>query len=159
MHGRRCAGEPRPAIKDRVGLGYETLSKINLGLPDQSRARSEESLALARQASDPFALALSLLFAADLHQRRGEPEQALEYAYAALELSSGGSHSIWATILRGWALARQGSHEEGIALLHRGLGALEATGAALGDSCVLPRGERYCGFASGKRAAEQRVAG
>ncbi|MCY0853436.1 hypothetical protein [Cupriavidus sp. D39] len=43
----------------------------------------------------------------------------------------------WATILRGWALARQGNGEEGIALIHQGLRAHEATGAALGRPSLL----------------------
>ncbi len=43
-----------------------------LGLPDQSEALSEEALVLARQASDPLGLALSLIYAAELHQRRGD---------------------------------------------------------------------------------------
>ncbi|MDF3886131.1 adenylate/guanylate cyclase domain-containing protein [Cupriavidus basilensis] len=111
-----------------------------LGLPDQSLNRCKEALALARKASDPFALALSLIFAAELHQRRCELEPALEYANAALALSSeqGFPHYLaWATILRGWAFARQGNSEEGIALIHQGLRAHEATGAALGRPSLL----------------------
>uniref|UniRef100_UPI003F499F2B adenylate/guanylate cyclase domain-containing protein n=1 Tax=Cupriavidus necator TaxID=106590 RepID=UPI003F499F2B len=112
-----------------------------LGLPDQSRARSEEAMALSRKASDPFALAVSLIFAAELHQRRGELRPALEYANAALALSSEQGFPLylaWATILRGWALAAlEGSHEDGIAQMHQGLGAHEATGAALGRPSLL----------------------
>ncbi|MGO4329003.1 adenylate/guanylate cyclase domain-containing protein [Cupriavidus sp. 2TAF22] len=111
-----------------------------LGLPGQARARSEEALAIARKTSDPFGLALSLIFAAELYQRLGEPEQVLEYANAALELSSEQGFPFYlarATILRGWALAWQGSHEEGIALIHHGLDAHEATGAALGRPSML----------------------
>ncbi|MFJ4291113.1 adenylate/guanylate cyclase domain-containing protein [Cupriavidus sp. NPDC089707] len=111
-----------------------------LGLPDQSQARSEEALVLARQAADPFDLALALIFAAELHQRRGELEPALEYTNAALALSSEQGFPLYlarATILRGWALARQGSHEAGIALMQQGLGAHEATGATLGRPSLL----------------------
>uniref|UniRef100_UPI003F4963E8 ATP-binding protein n=1 Tax=Cupriavidus yeoncheonensis TaxID=1462994 RepID=UPI003F4963E8 len=126
-----------PAVNMR-----STLSWIlwYLGLPNQSLTCCEEALALARKASDPFALALSLIFAAELHQRRGELEQALEYANAALALSSDQGFPLylaWATILRGWGLARQGNPEEGIALIHQGLRAHEATGAALGRPSLL----------------------
>ncbi len=38
-----------------------------LGFPDQACVRSEKALALASKASDPFALAMSLIFAAELH--------------------------------------------------------------------------------------------
>ncbi|KJK17983.1 ATP synthase subunit beta [Burkholderiaceae bacterium 16] len=121
-----------PAVHMRSSLSWFLWY---LGLPDQSRVRSEEALALARQASDPFGLALSLLYAAELHQRRGEIESALECANAALDLSSEQGFPLylgWATILRGWAFARQGNHEEGIALIHQGLHAHEATGTSLG---------------------------
>ena len=109
-------------------------------MPDQSWARAEEALALARHASDPFSLALSLVFAAELHQRRGEIERALEYANAALALSSEQGFPLYlarAEILRGWVLATQGIHEEGIALIHQGLRAHEATGASLGRPSLL----------------------
>jgi predicted ATPase len=109
-------------------------------LPDQSRARSEEALALARKSSDPFGLALCLIFAAELHQYRREVQLAREYADAAIALSSDQGFPLylgWGTILRGWALAEQGSHEEGIAQIHQGLSAHEATGAALGRPRLL----------------------
>ncbi|AGW95758.1 hypothetical protein N234_37475 [Ralstonia pickettii DTP0602] len=111
-----------------------------LGLPDQSRARCEEALELARKVSDTFGLALTLIFAAELHQRRCEVQPALEYANAAIALSSDLGFPLylaWGTILRGWAFARQGSHEEGIAQMHQGLDAREATGAVLGQPSLL----------------------
>jgi predicted ATPase len=37
----------------------------------------------------------------------------------------------WATCLRGWAVAAQGSHEDGIAQIQKGLAALEAKGAGV----------------------------
>jgi predicted ATPase len=59
-----------------------------LGLPDQSRTRCEEALELARAAADPFGLALSLIFAAELYRRRDEAESALGYADAAIAVSA-----------------------------------------------------------------------
>jgi len=43
----------------------------------------------------------------------------------------------YATILRGWALAAQGRHEEGIAQIQEGLAAYRATGSAVGRSFLL----------------------
>ncbi|TPQ37961.1 adenylate/guanylate cyclase domain-containing protein [Cupriavidus pinatubonensis] len=126
-----------PALHMRSSLSW---SLWYLGLPDQSLSRSEEALEMARNASDPFGLALALIYAAELYQRRGEPEETLEFANAALQLSSEQGFSLylaWSTILRGWAVARQGSYAEGIALIHQGLGAHEATGAALGRPSLL----------------------
>ncbi|WP_011295923.1 adenylate/guanylate cyclase domain-containing protein [Cupriavidus necator] len=126
-----------PAVHVRSTLGWILWY---LGYPHQAQVRCEEALALARQASDPFALALSLIFAAELHQRIGQRDATLEYANAALALSreQGFPHYLaWATILRGWALARQGSIEAGIALIQQGLRDHQATGAALGRPSLL----------------------
>ncbi|MHA7685072.1 adenylate/guanylate cyclase domain-containing protein [Cupriavidus sp. PET2-C1] len=119
-----------------------TLSRIlwYLGLPDQARAHCDEAMALARQVSDPFALALSLIFAAELHRCRREAQLARDYADAAIALSSDQGYPLylaWGTILRGAALAEQGSHEDGIDQIKEGLGAYEATGAVLGRPTLL----------------------
>ncbi|MGY2492705.1 adenylate/guanylate cyclase domain-containing protein [Cupriavidus sp. CP313] len=137
-YGHLLRDARNPALHMRSNL---SLILWYLGLPDQSRALCEETLALARKASDPFGLALSLIFAAEVYQHRGELRAAQEYANAALALSSehGFPHYLaWATIQRGWALAAQeGSREDGIAQIHQGLGAHEATGAALGRPSFL----------------------
>ncbi|WP_454736016.1 adenylate/guanylate cyclase domain-containing protein [Cupriavidus necator] len=111
-----------------------------LGLPDQACTRSEEAMELARKASDPFGLALSLIFAAELHQRRCDVQRALECANAAIALSNDHGFQLylaWGTILRGWALAGHGSYEDGIAQMQQGFSALEATGAVLGRPSLL----------------------
>jgi predicted ATPase len=43
----------------------------------------------------------------------------------------------WATTLRGWAIAAQGRHEEGIAQMQESLAAVRATGAEIGRPHVL----------------------
>ncbi len=113
-----------------------TLGRIlwHLGFPDQALARCHEAVALARQASDPFALALALIYDAELHGRRREIHLALEYAEAVISLSREQGFTLyvgWGTVLRGWALAGQGSHSEGIAQMREGLNAHKAAGAIL----------------------------
>ena len=57
-----------------------------------------------------------------------------EQAEAAVALSTEQGFALWAasgTILHGWALARQGQGEEGIAQIRQGIAAWRATGAAL----------------------------
>ena len=44
---------------------------------------------------------------------------------------------LYATVLRGWAMAEQGRHEEGIAQIQEGLAASRATGAELWRPYVL----------------------
>ena len=136
-HGHLLRYARSPAVHMR-----STLSWIlwYLGLPDQACVRSEEAMELARKASDPFGLAMSLIFAAELHQRRCDTQRALKCADAAIELSKdhGFQHYLaWGTILRGWALAGPGSHEDAIAQMHQGLEALEAAGAVLGRPSML----------------------
>ncbi|MGN5478018.1 hypothetical protein ACTMU2_16720 [Cupriavidus basilensis] len=105
------------------------------GLPDQSRRRCEEALELARAAADPFGLALSLIFAAELYRRRDEVERSIECADAAIAVSAERGFPIyeaWGTTLRGWALTKLGKEKEGLAQLRRGLRAHHATKSALG---------------------------
>ncbi|GAB7540665.1 adenylate/guanylate cyclase domain-containing protein [Cupriavidus sp. 8B] len=131
-HGAPLGYARNPAVH-----ALNTLSWIlwHLGLPDQAGTRSKEALALAKRVSDPFSLAQSLVFTAALYQCRHEAQLAQEYAEATINLSSEQGfpfYLAWGTILQGWAMAEQGSHEEGITKIRDGLTAYEATGAALG---------------------------
>ncbi|SPS02437.1 adenylate/guanylate cyclase domain-containing protein [Cupriavidus taiwanensis] len=126
-----------PAVHMRSSLSWVLWY---LGLSAQACARSEEAIALARQATDPFGLTLSLTFAAELHQRRRDTQRVLECAEAAIALSEEHGFQLylsWGTILRGWALAAKGSPEDSIALMRRGFDGLEASGAVLGRPSLL----------------------
>jgi len=110
------------------------------GLPDQARARSQQALSLARERPDAFNLALCLVFAAEVHQCRREAQQCREYAEAVIAVSGEQGFPIylaWGTVLQGWALAEQGSHEEGIARIQQGIAAYASTGATLGRPNLL----------------------
>ncbi|SCU76933.1 Adenylate/guanylate cyclase [Cupriavidus necator] len=140
--GRQPYGHLQAVVRSPGAHMRSTLGWIlwYLGLPDQSRSQCEEALNLAREASDPFGLALSLVFAAHLYQRRGEVQRSLEYADAAIAVAAERGFPLylaWGTMLRGWALARQGSHEEGIEQIHQGLGAHRAARSALGRPSFL----------------------
>jgi predicted ATPase len=105
-----------------------------LGQPDQALHRIQEALSLARELSEPLSLAHALLFAAILHQLRREEQLAQEHAEAAIAVSS--EHGLvlyqaMATVMRGWALLKQGRHEEAIEQMRQGLAALQATGTEL----------------------------
>ena len=105
-----------------------------LGYPDQALKRSQEALTLAQELSHPFSLALTLCFAAWLHQFRREGQAAQERAEAAdCTLDRAGVSVLvgTGTILQGWALAEQGQSKEGIAQIRQGLAAFRATGAEL----------------------------
>ncbi|SOE85471.1 adenylate/guanylate cyclase [Burkholderia sp. YR290] len=111
-----------------------------LGYPDQANRRSQEALALARKMSHPFSLARCLVFTAELNYLKGETQLTRECAESAIALSTEQGFplfSAWGTILRGWALAEQGSHEEGIEQILLGITAYRSTGAELGRSYFL----------------------
>jgi predicted ATPase len=103
-----------------------------LGYPDQALQRAHEALALAQKLSHPLTLALALGSAAWTHGLRREEQLAQERAEATITLCTEHGFPVFlagATILHGWALAEQGQGEEGIAEIHQGLAAWQATGA------------------------------
>jgi predicted ATPase len=105
-----------------------------LGYPDQASARNQQAVTLAQQLAHPFSLCFSLGSAAVFHQFRREGRATQERAEATIRLATDQGFAYWmasVAILRGWALAQQGQTQEGIAQIHQGLTACQATGAAL----------------------------
>jgi len=110
-----------------------------LGFPDQARKASAQSLALARQLGHPYSLAYALTFAAILHCRLRQPEEALSVAEETLGLANDHGFPLWqigATIARGWALAMQ-SHREGVETMRQ---CAEAMRAAMGGVTLVVLG-------------------
>jgi predicted ATPase/DNA-binding winged helix-turn-helix (wHTH) protein len=103
----------------------------SLGYPDQGLARSHEALLLAQQRAHPFSLGFALCWAAVVHQYRREVQAAQEHAEAAISLAIQQGFPFFrafGSMLRGWALARQGQAQEGVEQLRQGLLALHVTG-------------------------------
>jgi predicted ATPase len=105
-----------------------------LGHPDRALQRIQEALTLARELSEPHALAHALLFAAILHHLRREVRLSQEHAEAAVALST--EHGLvlyhaMATTTGGWALTEGGQEEQAIEQMRQGLAALHTTGAQL----------------------------
>lgn len=114
------------------GLSFLARSLWYLGYPSQASIKSLEALALARKVSHPISLALALVYAAELHQYRDEPHLTRQYADAAVALSAEQGfpfYLAWGIVLQGWAMANQGSIEEGIARIQHGLATYRDTGA------------------------------
>jgi predicted ATPase len=100
----------------------------------QAAARSEEAIALARELSHPFSLAIALDYAALLNVFRQDGKRALAVATEASAVC--GKHGFTyylalAELLAGWATAVEGDTAAGLAQLRHGLDALKATGAEL----------------------------
>jgi predicted ATPase len=106
-------------------LGY-------LGYVDQALTQAQQGHALAQELAHPPSLEFALSHAARVHLLRREAPLAHAHSAAGLAVAdeqgfaqrSGGN-----TVLRGWALSRQGQAEEGIAQIIQGIAAFRATGA------------------------------
>ena len=111
-------------------LSFAAWTLWQLGYPDQGLKRANEALALAQALSHPVSLGFAGVCFAILHQFRREAPAAQETAERMIALSAI-DDLAFATSVRGWAIAEQGRHEEGIAQIQEGLAALRRTRAAL----------------------------
>lgn len=105
-----------------------------LGYPDQALRQSREAIALAREISHPFSLAVALTFAALVSQLRREAEATQERAEETVTLCAEQGFAFYlamATILKSWALTVQGYGTQEITYMRQGLTAWQATGAEL----------------------------
>jgi predicted ATPase/class 3 adenylate cyclase len=103
-----------------------------LGYPDQAVVSSQAALDLAQQLAHPYNLTLALSFAAVLHHLRREVSLTQTHAEAVMTIATDQAlplHLSQVMPLRGWTLAESGQGEEGIAQIHQGLAAYQATGA------------------------------
>ncbi len=115
-------------------LSYDAWALWFLGYPDQAVERINEALTVARQVGHIYSRVFALTFGARIHQCRGDELEVEKMAEETISTSRehGFAYYLAQGIMqRGWALTRQGKVDEGIAQLHEGLSALQATGAEL----------------------------
>jgi predicted ATPase len=128
----------------------------HLGYPDRALQIAEEGLALAREVAHPFSIALALDYLAMLHQFRCESEAALRITEEAGSLCREyrfDYYKAWSALVRAWAIAEQGSLEEGLAAYDAALNDFKKTGAELRMPHYL------CLLAAVQRKAGRRAAG
>jgi predicted ATPase len=104
------------------------------GHVDQAVAKSEESIARAREVSHPFTLGIALDYAAMLNVYRRETKLALARAEEASEICRKHQFAYYlalADIFAGWATGMDGDTTAGLARIRHGLDALKATRAEL----------------------------
>jgi predicted ATPase len=126
----RYAGED-PGV---VCRGLAALTLWFLGYPDQALTRIQDALRLAHELAHLNSLTETLGLATWVHQFRGETQRTYEQATATITSATEqgfatATFEVWGTLLRGWALAAQGQHGEGIAQMQQGLAACRAIGA------------------------------
>jgi predicted ATPase len=118
-------------------MSYMALTLWTLGYPDQALKKGDEAVALAQALSHPLSLAFAEGLVGYLHQYRREARAAQETAEQLTVLSVEHGFPHWmaqATVTRGWAMAKQGHNQEGIAQIREGLAAFRA----IGDGVLLP---------------------
>ena len=105
-----------------------------LGYCDQAVQNAVGGVALAEKLSHPFSLAMARYFVAQAHQYRLEVDLVRSHAQGAITMcESHGFESFHAQalVLLGWATAAGGESESGIAQIHEGLAAWQATGTGM----------------------------
>src|SRR5262249_43610580 len=121
----------RPSDPGVMALSYATVNSWTLGLVDESRRKSRESLELAEQLRNPLAVAWARFFTGALHVFLREPGLAREHVEPLIALSTEHGFALFTglgTIVRGAALTEDGRSDEGIAELRKGLGVYLTTG-------------------------------
>ena len=106
----------------------------HLGYPARSLEVAEEGLALAREISHPFSIALALNYLAMLHQFRREPDAALKMAVEALNICTEyrfDYYGAWSSLVRAWAIGESVQLDEGLAAFDTALEDFRRTSAGL----------------------------
>jgi predicted ATPase len=117
-------------LNPRIYSQSETLYTLwQLGYPEQSRRRLDETLTLARLDPDPRSLAHALWFAAYFQELSRDAQKTQEYAETCIAHCN--EHGIaqerdWAATRLGWAMAEQGLVKAGIAQMRESLSTLRA---------------------------------
>src|SRR6266545_2241684 len=127
------------AYGDNAGASchsWAALSLWFLGHPDQAGERARQAVETTTDPRRRCGRATALVQAAIVDQCGGDAQATLASAEAALQVAAEDGYTYrvaMATILRGWALAAAGQHDEGVAELESGLELSAATGARMDD--------------------------
>jgi DNA-binding SARP family transcriptional activator len=127
------------AYGDNAGAAchsWAALSLWFLGFPDLARRRASEAVELADDARRRHGHATAFAHAAVVEQCRLDLEATRENARSAIDaaVEAGYRYRVaMARILHGWAVAAEGSYDEGIAELEQGLELSHQTGAHMDD--------------------------
>jgi predicted ATPase len=120
-----------------LGVGshsWQAWALWQLSTPTQALQHSQAARTLAQEGAHSVSLAFALIWATVLHQLRHEVSAVHELAMHAITLATEQGFTqrlAHATVLHGWALARQGQDEVGRTAIRQGLTASLATGSML----------------------------
>lgn len=105
-----------------------------LGRPDEALETNRVARENAQRQENPFAVAYGEALSAWLQQYRGDAVQVKQHAEQCIEIARTHDYRQWLALgvmFRAWALVVLGQHEEGVALLERGIESFRRTGAEL----------------------------
>ena len=114
--------------------GYISHCDWHLGYPIRSLKIAEEGLALAREISHPFSIALALNYLAMLRQHQRDADAALNAAVEARNICAEyrfDYYGAWSNLVRAWAIAESGQLDEGLAAYDAALEEFRRTSAGL----------------------------
>jgi class 3 adenylate cyclase/predicted ATPase len=114
------------------GLSIVAWVLWQLGYPEQALRKSMAAQTVAQERSHPRGLAAAWGLGSITRQFRRDKAQTQACAETAIMLSREHGMPVGigtGTVLQGWALAEQGQHEEGIALISQGMAIYQAIGA------------------------------
>jgi predicted ATPase len=134
-----------------LSLGYLTFPLWVKGFPEQTIARSHETLEKAEWASHALSTGVAHIWAGIIRCLRGEPKETQESAQITIKFATEQTLPFigaFGTVLSGWALTELGRSEEGIVRMHRGLEEWKATGSGFFvpfHLALLAEGYQRCG--------------
>ena len=138
-HMKRGMAAYDPAV-DRITYGafmpetWVAVALWLLGKPDEALETNQLARNNAARQENPFAVAYGEALTAWLQQYRGDAELVKQHAEQCIAIARTHDYRQWLALgvmFRAWALVVLGQHEEGIALLERGLESFRRTGAEL----------------------------
>ncbi len=116
-------------------LQYMALTAWQLGMADTARRRMHEAICLSNRLQKPFEIARCNFYAAFLHALMQDPGPAKEFSEKAIKWASEYSVSVFfdaSRIIYGWAIAKQGHGEEGVACTREAIECFKAADNRLG---------------------------
>jgi predicted ATPase/DNA-binding winged helix-turn-helix (wHTH) protein len=122
-------GNHDPAV---CALGHGAWALELSGEPEQASRQSADAVALAQTLGHPFSEAHALLYAARLHQFRGDWRTSRDRAEAAAAVARERGFvqlQAWAAVSGGWALAEAGDVADGLARMREGIAAIRTLGS------------------------------
>jgi DNA-binding SARP family transcriptional activator len=142
-YDRRDVNPVKAAYGDNAGSACHTWAALSLwflGFPDLARRRAGDAVSLAEDPRRRHGYGTALAHAAIVEQCCLDTAATRATAEAAIVAATEGGYVYrvaMATILNGWAIAAEGSYEDGITELERGLELSHETGARMDDAYYL----------------------